>query len=302
MDILSPNDVLGAGLGYLKIKLKADCPSERKNQEFHANYGSSPLVLATQWFDLIHADLPNFREKDRRGFHMFMTAHHFLWAYPRNAKILAAHMGISIWAAGRDRLWTWIGRIAALKDKVIFWPDVLNLEDSEVQICTLDGTDFRVWEIKNAIFTVDRKQFSKKFAHGALKYMLVVAVHHQKCIHIYGPCRGGESDKTMLEDSGVLNLIREGKLALVDRGYINVQNKEKLAWPNPHHTPEANNFQSRARLRHETFNGRLKFFGSLNQTFRHGQGHLFEKHKLVLEAVAVTVQYQLDNGSPLFEV
>ena len=89
MDLLCPNDVLEAGLGYLKIDVKANWTSKQKNEEFHAHYGSSPLALATQWFDLIHADLPNFREKEKvRGFRMFMTAHHFLWAYPRNAQNL----------------------------------------------------------------------------------------------------------------------------------------------------------------------------------------------------------------------
>jgi hypothetical protein len=44
-------------------------------------------------------------------------------------------------------------------------------------------------------------------------------------------------------------------------------------------------------------NGRLKCFGSLSaQAFRHG----FDKHKFVFEAVVVTVQYQMDDGSPIF--
>jgi hypothetical protein len=56
------------------------------------------------------------------------------------------------------------------------------------------------------------------------------------------------------------------------------------------------NFKSRARRRHETLNGRLKFFASLNKTFCHSlnnQVHTFE-------AVCVIVQYQMDNGGQLF--
>jgi hypothetical protein len=60
---------------------------------------------------------------------------------------------------------------------------------------------------------------------------------------------------------------------------------------------ELEKFKRRARLRHETFNGRLKCFGSLSaQTFRHG----IDMHKFVFEANIVTVQYQVDNGSPIF--
>jgi hypothetical protein len=59
------------------------------------------------------------------------------------------------------------------------------------------------------------------------------------------------------------------------------------------------NFKSRGRLRQETFNGRLKFFRSLSDTFRHG----FDKHKLVFEAIVVIIQqYQMDNGSEIYAV
>jgi hypothetical protein len=57
-------------------------------------------------------------------------------------------------------------------------------------------------------------------------------------------------------------------------------------------------FKSRARLRHETFNGRIKHFASLRDTFRHGE----EKHRLAFEAICVTVQYQMENGKPLYDV
>ena len=304
--LLSVNDALAFGLEYGKIDVKDDWSREVKEKEFHAHYGSSPLVLATQWYDLITFGMPealklNKQDKER-GFRMFLTAHHFLWAYPRNANILASRMGISNWMVRGSRLWVWIQRVAALKEKMIKWPSVLDDPNSEIEICTIDGTDYRGWEKKHPTLPIDKAQCSKKIAHGAMKYQMVVAVQHQKCIHIHGSCRGGLNDKTMLEESGVLDLIKVGKFAIVDRGYINHANKDKLAWPNAHHVPATNNFQSRARLRHETFNGRLKFFPCLNQTFRHGQGKLFEKHKTVVEAVAVTVQYQMDNGSPLFEV
>jgi hypothetical protein len=68
------------------------------------------------------------------------------------------------------------------------------------------------------------------------------------------------------------------------------------AYPDNMDSKELNNFKSRARLRHETFNGRLKFFNSLTHTFKHG----FDNHRFVIEAVVVTVQYQMDNGSPIF--
>jgi hypothetical protein len=71
---------------------------------------------------------------------------------------------------------------------------------------------------------------------------------------------------------------------------------ERLALPNPIDNPVLANFKARARARHESFNGRLKFFESLNKTFCHNS----DNHVHIFEAVCVIVQYQMDNGAELF--
>ena len=106
------------------------------------------------------------------------------------------------------------------------------------------------------------------------------------------------NDKPMLEASGVLDKLAKGKLAIVDRGYIKTENLAKLSWPNPHDDKLTNNYKSRARLRHETVNGRMSFFSILFHQFR----HCTAKHNAAFEAIAVTVQYQIDDGHPLFAV
>jgi hypothetical protein len=50
------------------------------------------------------------------------------------------------------------------------------------------------------------------------------------------------------------------------------------------------------KSRHETFNGRLKFYKSLSDTYRHSAAN----HVHVFEAICVTVQYQMDNGAEIF--
>jgi hypothetical protein len=72
----------------------------------------------------------------------------------------------------------------------------------------------------------------------------------------------------------------------------------KLAKPDALESKELNNFKSRARLRQETFNGRLKKFGALEQTFKHGVA----KHKLAFEAICVICQNHMDNGAELYAV
>ena len=70
-----------------------------------------------------------------------------------------------------------------------------------------------------------------------------------------------------------------------------------MSLPNPCDDDDVGNFKAHVKCRHETFNGRIKYFCSLSDTYKHSK----EKHKYVFEAIAVTVQYQMDNGSPLFD-
>jgi hypothetical protein len=153
-------------------------------------------------------------------------------------------------------------------------------------------------ERKHPTLNQDRKRFTPKHHHAGCKWQVTMSVHTSKCVHIFGPCRGGMGDKEMLTESGVLGLLKNGKIAIVDRGYISKKNRHKLSWPNPQDSKAVNNFKARARLRHEAFNGRMCFFDILSHEFRNSE----EKHGIAFLAVATIVQYQMDNGSPLFDV
>jgi hypothetical protein len=300
MRLLSPSDVLQKGLECLHIPICSQTSKAKKELEFHKHYGSWPLEVANLWYDLTTTDivgaLMTEKEKSESGFLMFMMAHFFLWSYPKNSHQLASRFHIcERYSRGKD-FWHWIGRIAAMKAKKIVW----NSSSAEIFLVTIDGTDFRIWERKHPTLPRDNGQCSRKFNHGAVKYQIAVSVKDSKCVGIYGPNRGGYHDMTQLHDSGFLDKVAVGKLAIVDRVYKSKipEEKAKLTLPNPMDSKEVNNFKSRARLRQETFNGRLKNFQILSETFTHG----IEKHKLAFEAVVVIVQYQMDNGSPLYIV
>jgi hypothetical protein len=288
----------------------------RKEVEFHKHYGSGPLVLADQWNDLrVDNHLPaylrlNKKEKTEKGLKRFFVAHFFLWAYPKNASMLASRFKICDKYCKGQPLWKWVRRIAALKSKKIVWDkNMANASKMEIFCLTVDGTDFKINEPKHKTVPIDNGMCSHKMKHAAAKYEIAMAVNSPKCVHMAGPFKGGTHDLEMFRRGGLkeklkaLNVkirnVKRIKLVVADRGYRSKYEAERQLFSTPNNmgSKELETFKSRARLRHETFNGRLKFFGSLSaQTFRHG----FDCHKFVFEAVVVTVQYQMDNGSPIF--
>ena len=71
-----------------------------------------------------------------------------------------------------------------------------------------------------------------------------------------------------------------------------------LSLPSSLDSKKFNRFKSRAHLRLKTLNGRIKNFKVLSEMFRYNQ----RKFAVAFEAVVVIVQYQMDNGSPIFDV
>ena len=231
---------------------------------------------------------------------MFLIAHYYLWNYVQNSDQLADTFSICEAYARGSHLWTWIGKIAALEGKVIFWPKALDHANAEIMAISVDGMDKRDRERKHATqaLNMDKKKCTKKHQHGGLKYQLTLAAQRQQCIHIYGPVRGGMSDKEMLARSGILERLPKGKLCSGDRVYIDKKWKDQRAWPNYHDSKETNNMKSRIRLRHETFNGKISEYATMRQTWRHNK----KQHGLAFRAVAVTIQYALNDGNAiLFE-
>lgn len=163
---------------------------------------------------------------------------------------------------------------------------------------SIDGTDCKTWEPKHPTLSQDRRQMSSKFKHAGLKYLIAVAIHENKCVFIDGPHRGGKHDITIFRER-LKQMIPEGKFVTADRGFQSSRPDEgMLAIPNNQDSSVLKSYKSRAQLRHETFNGRIKKFKILDDTFRHGK----VKHKWAFIAVCVIAQYHLENGNPLYDV
>eukprot|EP00978_Attheya_sp_CCMP212_P032891 scaffold130275_cov48-Attheya_sp.AAC.1 len=150
-----------------------------------------------------------------------------------------------------------------------------------------------MWEpTRHPRYNVDKGVFSKKFAHAVQTFEIGLSIYRNKIVWISGPHRAGKGDLVIFRQ-GLKLRIAKGKLVVVDLGYQSSEpDEQRLLVPSHLDLKELYNFKSRARLWHETLNGRIAAFKSMSDTFRHGK----EKMKLAFEAVTVTVQYQMDNG------
>ena len=125
-------------------------------------------------------------------------------------------------------------------------------------------------------------------------------VYQPQIISFHGPHRAGKNDRDVFREKLKTKMARTaGKMGIADGGYEMSKEDDVgyLCVPNSMDSKELRKFKSRARCRHESLNGRLTFFSILQNTFRHGM----EKHKVAFEAVCVILQYQMNNGAPIFD-
>jgi DDE superfamily endonuclease len=271
--------------------------------EFQKHFGSSPLDIADCWYDLCYYDTSVLspKEKSDKGFTQFLAAQHWLWARPKNAEMFASRFGVSVQYVQGKRLWLWIERIANLAAKKIVWKKSIDVKDTEVFAISADGVDFKLWERQHPDYPIDTKAMSHKFKSCGAKYIIALSVFEPKCLFIEGPFRGGKGDLDMFRESGLMEKMKaNGKVCIADRGFRSklAEERKVFALPDFMDSKQLSNFKSRARCRQETYNRRLKHFECLSITFTNG----FAKHSIALRAVAVMVQYQMDNGSPIYFV
>jgi hypothetical protein len=301
-------DVLCIGLAFFNVDVKQ---SRRQRssllREFRKHFGSSCAVLAEQWNTLLYTNIEGAKLSDKEasvtGFRNFLMAHHFLWDYPSNAVILGRRFKVCESYASGPYLWKWIEKIAALKVRKIVWPKRFNDSDAEKFIITVDGTDCAIWEPKHDKLPKDKRFFSKKKNHAAVKYLVALAIFSPHVVFIDGPFPAGEWNDIAAFRHHLKDKIQNGKKVIVDGGFPpNAKSDtelDMLVLPRQgYSSKDFAKFKARARARQEQFNSRLKFYDCLGGLFRHGVA----KHKAAFEAVCVTLQYAMDLGEPIFDV
>ena len=147
------------------------------------------------------------------------------------------------------------------------------------------------------LYHLVRVSASHKIHHAAIKYKITLSVSTGQCIWINGPFCGGLHNITIFCDHGLKEKLLPGEVVIADRGYqTSRQDKQFISVPNIYDTKETAKFKSQVRLQHEGFNGRLKKYALMEVVWK----HRMEKHGWAFGAIAVMVQYHLENGLPLF--
>jgi hypothetical protein len=306
--ILSPIDVMGMGLAYIGVSREQQAKMSAHNmvEDFNAHFGSSPLVIASIWYDLCHTSIPEAqleeKEKTEKGFKRYMIAHFFLWAYPKNANLTKTRFKICRRYLEGNELWYWPTKIGALKATKIVWSQDLDSHNTEIIAISVDGVNYSAWEKKHPTLNKDPAFYDHKHNSCGYKYEIGLRIYEPKIAWIKGPVRGGKGDRDIFREDGLKDKLAStpGKMGIADGGYEmrETQDKGFLCLPNTMDSRELKHFKSRARCRHETLNGRLNNFKILQDKFRHGM----KCHGIAFEAVAVIIQYQMDNGAPIFDV
>ena len=168
---------------------------------------------------------------------------------------------------------------------------------------TVDGVHYNITE---------PRPFSKSYASekegndAALGYEFVLHTHKPKLAWMNGPFPAGKGDKYNLRQ-GLLDAIRKkqrdrGNNAkiIADKGYWAVDLLDAISLRNEFDPSHIKRLKDNALSRQETFNGWTKDYKCCIKKFLHDRGHNpnqeHPRHKACVEAICVTIQYELDLG------
>ena len=163
-------------------------------------------------------------------------------------------------------------------------------------LMSIDGTDFRI--LQKGAATRGNAFGSHKYAgKSALRYELGIDILAGNLVWVSGPYPAGKWNDIKFFTNELAHCLEPGERVEADNGYVG--HADKIKCPNNDCNPTENlAMQARVRSWHETFNGRLKNWGILEQVYRHD----ITAHGTVLYACAVITQLAIDNGERLFEV
>jgi len=296
---ITPEQFLLLGLelaGFGPNRLVRMTPKSKLSR-FLGFYGTWPEVLTVIFDDLQTTDIDKAAIEGPSSKDFLITFH---WLACYNTETVMSALFKMDEKTLRNKIRKYVNAIHGFIVTKIIMPDLNTVP--ETLPLTVDGVHCRMFEQH---MRPNRKWKSFKLSIPGLAYELGVAVFASKIIWIAGPRRGGTRDIDIFnEPGGLASLIPAGKKAIVDKGYPGVSEKVSQKLRN-FDGDEVYHFKNQALARHETVNSRIKRFSILSDRFRHRGsrlGNTEDYHKVVFETVCVIVQYEFDNGHPVFDI
>ena len=187
-----------------------------------------------------------------------------------------------------------------------------GFDPKEIYWISVDTVSFRTQEFR---LDPSADWYDFKSNSSGLKYEFACALRRPEIVWVNGPkpCglssdstmfRGGkkDDDEGDLDTTALYHMLPKGKKAIGDSGYEGMP--EKVTITRDGQSDDLKQFLGRAKNRQESLHTRLKSFNCLYHRFRHGKStqNKMELHKMCVEAVCVIVQYDMENGSPIFDL
>ena len=298
LNIITASETLQRGLkliGY-NAEVQAKVKAKTNIRRFKRHYGSTPKALSVLWEDLQTTQVPEARldstknQNSDKAFGFFLMFMYYMKGYPLE-EVLASRFGVHEQTA---RKWVdfFAKKVSALISEKVVWPDTWET----IFIVSIDCVNFGTNEPRHPTLHKDKRFFDRKGGKAGLSYEIALHLFENRVVWFNGPFPpNAGTDKTIYKTKGLMQKIPDGKKGIADKIYMGCN---KISLHNSLDTPDVREFKARARARQESINARLKSFGILKQRFRHG----VSKHKVFCSAAMVICIYQMENGSPLFNV
>ena len=172
----------------------------------------------------------------------------------------------------------------------------LNPNNVEIYLVSCDGKHFL---IKEPSFPQDPAFRSHKLKHAAVTYLMALTVTGSNIALVYGPFPASKADPTMYRESIRQQVIAAGGHAVADAVFQHFPEVDGADRPDLH-TPATCRLLGRIKNHQEALFAMFTVYKVMKDEFRHIK-YLMTDHAMFTNAVAVTIQYKMELGSPLFE-
>jgi hypothetical protein len=201
----------------------------RRIEWFQTCFGCPPIVVETMWTDLQTTEIEAARiggteEGDIKiSIYDFLNALEFLKCYQpeRNRE---GYTGLSSKTL-RKRCWYYCGKLQALKEAKIIWPD---FPINSIWVMTIAGVHCAIKEPRHPELSQDKDYYSHKKARAGYCYELGISLSSSNLIWLSGPHKAGQNDKVIFNKPEGLKetLHQRGVKAITDKGYMGFKNQK----------------------------------------------------------------------------